>query len=63
MNEYVAYARNTESGCKSIVFAIQIIPQGFFKYCTLLQYQRKLSDDLQRCENHKILNVKYQNIS
>ena len=28
----------------SIVFAIQIIPQGFFKYCTLLQYQRKLSD-------------------
>ena len=42
----------------SIVVAIQIIPQVFASTVrTLLQHQRKLSDRLQLCENHKILNV------
>ena len=49
----------------SIVFAIQIIPQVFSS--TVLYYSiketKKLSDHLQLCENHKILNVKHQNIS
>ena len=42
----------------SIVFATQIIHQVFTSIVlSLLQYQRKLSDHLQLCENLKILNI------
>ena len=46
----------------SIVFVIQIIPQVFAS-TLLIQYQKKLSDHLRLCQNHKILNIKYKNIS
>ena len=46
----------------SIVFAIQIIPQVLAS-TLLMQYQKKLSDHVRLFQNHKILNIKYKNIS